>query len=120
MSYENVKPRSPWKASKKDRLINVAIFLATLVFSFVFVLVSPLSGKLGYFVTFFVTYAIANAALSFKRYSGKAAKDSAIQVLIVCGSLLAVLPIASIVFTVVSKGYKGIQPHIFIFYPYFM
>ena len=114
MSFENVKPRSPWKASKKDRLINAAIFLATLLFSFIFVLISPLSGKLGYFVTFFVTYALANAALSFKRYSVKAAKDSAIQVLIVCGSLLAVLPIASIVFTVVSKGYKGIQPHIFV------
>jgi phosphate transport system permease protein len=42
------------------------------------------------------------------------AKDSAIKVFIACGALLTIIPIVSILATIISKGYKGIRPSIFV------
>lgn len=108
-----VQPTRPWQASKKDRLRDVAIFLGSLIFAYLLILFTGLNGKLGYFAAFFITYSIASGALSYIRYGIMTAKDSAIKVVIACGALLTVMPIASILATIISKGYKGIQPHIF-------
>lgn len=108
-----VKPKSPWKASPKDRAKEAAIFLGTIGVTCLVVLFSPLAGKLGLFVTFFFLYALAEAVSSYIKFGAMTAKDSAIKVLMACGALLAVLPIVSILATVVVKGYKGIKWNIF-------
>jgi phosphate transport system permease protein len=109
-----VKPTAPWKASKRDRLRDALIFLATALFTFVVVEATPLKGKLAYFFLFIISYSIATAALSFFKYGATTAKDSAIKVVIAGGALLTVLPIASILATIIQKGYKGIKLNIFI------
>jgi phosphate transport system permease protein len=109
-----VTPKSPWKASKTDRLREAAIFLFAVVFSFVLVAFTGLSGKLGYFLTFFIVYATATGIRSYLKYGMATAKDSAIKVFIACGALLTIIPIASILATIISKGYKGIKPSIFV------
>jgi len=108
-----VKPMSPWKASPKDRAKETAIFLGTIAATCLVVLFSPLSGKLGLFVTFFFLYALAQATSSYRKFGAMTAKDSAIKVIMACGAVLAVLPIVSILGTVVVKGYKGIKWNIF-------
>jgi phosphate transport system permease protein len=77
------------------------------------VLFSPLAGKLGLFVTFFFLYALAEAISSYIKFGSMTAKDSAIKVLLACGAVLTVLPIISILATVILKGYKGIKWNIF-------
>ena len=91
-----VKPKSPWKASPKDRAKEAAIFLGTIAATSLVVLFSPLSGKLGLFVTFFFLYALAEATSSYIKFGTMTAKDSAIKVVMACGAVLAVLPIVSI------------------------
>lgn len=113
MSQTTVQPTRPWMASRRDRIRDISIFILSLGFAFGFVGFSPLSGKLGYFAAFFITYAIATSILSYSKFGFMSAKDNAIKVLIACGALLTVLPIASILITVVSKGYKGIRWSIF-------
>jgi len=108
-----VKPTAPWKASKRDRLRDALIFLATALFTFGVVEATPLKGKLAYFFLFIISYSIATAALSFFKYGATTAKDSAIKVVIAGGALLTVLPIASILATIIQKGYKGIKLNIF-------
>jgi phosphate transport system permease protein len=108
-----VKPTSPWKATPKDRLRDGLIFLATAVLTFGIVEATPLKGKLAYFVLFFILYAIATGVLSFVKYGRMTAKDSAIKVFIAAGALLTILPIFSILATIISKGYKGIKLNIF-------
>jgi phosphate transport system permease protein len=103
-----VKPTAPWKASKRDRLRDALIFLATALFTFGVVEATPLKGKLAYFFLFIISYSVATAALSFFKYGATTAKDSAIKVVIAGGALLTVLPIASILATIIQKGYKGI------------
>jgi phosphate transport system permease protein len=68
---------------------------------------------LAYFFLFIISYSIATAALSFFKYGATTAKDSAIKVVIAGGALLTVLPIASILATIIQKGYKGIKLNIF-------
>ena len=108
-----VKPTAPWKASKRDRLRDALIFLATALFTFGVVEATPLKGKLAYFLLFIISYSIATAALSFFKYGATTAKDSAIKVVIAGGALLTVIPIASILATIIQKGYKGIKLNIF-------
>jgi len=112
-TFNDIKPTSPWKASPKDRVKEAVIFLATIATTCLVVLFTPLAGKLGLFVTFFFLYALAEATFSFKKYGSMSAKDSAIKVVMACGAVLTVIPILSIVITVINKGYKGIQWHIF-------
>ena len=108
-----VKPMAPWKASQRDRLRDGLIFLATAVFTFAVVEVTELKGKLAYFLLFLISYSVATAALSFFKYGATTAKDSAVKVIIAGGALLTVLPIFSILATIIQKGYKGIKLNIF-------
>jgi phosphate transport system permease protein len=112
-NVSEVKPKSPWKSSPKDRTKEAGIFLGTIATTCLVVLYSPLSGKLGLFVTFFFLYAIAQATSSYIKFGAMTAKDSAVKVLMACGAVLAVLPIVSILGTVVVKGYAGIKWNIF-------
>jgi phosphate transport system permease protein len=52
-------------------------------------------------------------ANGFIRYGFAAAKDAALKTLVGLGALLTVMPIASILATVISKGYKGIKLNLF-------
>ena len=108
-----VKPVTPWKATKSDRLRDAIIFLATVAFTFSVVAVTPLKGKLAYFFVFLISYSLATGILSYVKYGYMTAKDSAIKVFVASGALLTIIPIASILFTVISKGYKGIKFNIF-------
>jgi phosphate transport system permease protein len=112
-SVSTVKPRSPWKASGKDRAKEAALFFGTIAATGLIVLFSPLSGKLGLFVTFFLLYAIVQASASYIKFGAMTAKDSAVKVLMACGAVLTIIPIVSILGTVVAKGYKGIKWNIF-------
>jgi phosphate transport system permease protein len=112
-TFNNIKPTSPWKASPKDRAKESAIFLGTIAATSLIVLFSPLAGKLGLFATFFILYIIAQATSSYLKFGAMSAKDSAIKVLMACGALLTIIPIVSILGTVVVKGYKGIKWNIF-------
>ena len=109
-----VKPKSPWKASRMDRLREAAVFIFAVAFSFALVAFTGLSGKLGYFVAFFFVYAAATGIRSYLKFGMAVAKDSAIKVFIACGALLTIIPIVSILATIISKGYKGIRPSIFV------
>lgn len=110
----SVKPTSPWKASKSDRVREAVLFIGSLLFTYLLVLFTGLSGKLGFFIAFFFTYALVTAVRSYFKFGMSSAKDSAIKVFIACGALLTLIPIASILYTILSKGYKGIKPNIFI------
>jgi phosphate transport system permease protein len=110
----DVKPTSPWKPSAKDKLRELITFVGSMLASFTLVAVTELKGKLAYFVCFVLIYAATSAIYSFRRYGKATAKDSAIKVFIACGALLTIIPIASILQTIISKGYKGLRPNLFL------
>ena len=109
----SVKPTKPWVASPRDRFRDGLIFIGALAASFAIVEATPLKGKLAYFFTFFIILTTANGVSGLLRYGLPAAKDAALKTLVGLGALLTVMPIASILATVISKGYKGIQLNLF-------
>jgi phosphate transport system permease protein len=108
-----VKPMKPWVATTSDRVRDGLIFLGSILASYLIVEATPMKGKLAYFFTFFLILTLANAANGFIRYGFAAAKDAALKTLVGLGALLTVMPIASILATVISKGYKGIKLNLF-------
>lgn len=107
------KPITPWKATPKDRLRDITILFGVMLFTHFAIVYTPLKGKLAYFFLFFISYAAANAILSYSKAGAMSAKDAVARVFIVCGAILTLIPIASILITIIQKGYKGIKPHIF-------
>jgi phosphate transport system permease protein len=110
----STKPTTPWKATPKDRVRDTAIFVAILGITHLLVSTTPLKGKLAYFVLFFFLYAAATALLSYFKSGAMSAKDAFAKVFISCGALLTLIPIFSILTTIIQKGYKGLKPNIFV------
>ena len=108
-----VQPTKPWKASKKDRLIDFSIFAGSLLASYLIVEVTPMKGKLALFAVFFLVYMLLTAALKGLQRGSAAAKDALVNSVVAIGAIVTVIPIASILFTVLQKGLPGIKLNIF-------
>lgn len=102
------KPSKPWTATPKQRLITVGIYLAAAIASFVIVEVTPMKGKLGYFIVFFFASIAIDFTASYVQRGVASAKDAIARGFVTVGITFAVLPIFSILFEVVKRGYKGL------------
>jgi phosphate transport system permease protein len=103
------KPSKPWVATPKQRLITAGVYLAAAFVSFALVAVTPLKGKLAYFVVFFFASLIIDFVLSYIQRGLASAKDAVARGFVSVGMTLAVLPIFSILFEVIKRGYKGLS-----------
>lgn len=108
-----VQPTKPWKASKKDRLIDSSIFAGSLLTSYLIVELTPMKGKLALFAMFFLVYMVLTASLKGIQRGNAAAKDALVNSLVAIGAIVTVIPIASILFTVIQKGLPGIKLSMF-------
>ena len=102
-------PQKPWAKRPSDRLREIALLLGAIIFSFVFVGATEMKGKLAYAIIFFVAYGVLTATYSFISRGAPAAKDAFVSTLVSLGAVLTVVPMASILFTVVQKGVPGLH-----------
>jgi phosphate transport system permease protein len=102
------KPGKPWTATPKERAIVVGIYLAAAVVSFVIVAVTPMKGKLAYFTLFFFASIIIDFSVNYVQRGMASAKDAIARGFVTVGITFAVLPIFSILFEVVKRGYQGL------------
>ena len=107
-------PMKPWKATKKERAKDVAIFALSLLCSYLVVAATAMKGKLALFVVFFVVYMALTASIKGFQLGSAAAKDALVNSLVAFGAIVTVIPIASILFTVVQKGLPGISLNLFV------
>lgn len=102
-------PTKPWAKRPKDRVFGATIFMAAVFFSYIFVGVTEMKGKLAYGFIFFLAYGLFTSTFSFIARGSQAAKDAFVSTLVSLGAVVAVFPIASIFFTVVQKGLPGLH-----------
>ena len=107
-------PIKPWKATKRDRIVDLYIFLLALLASYLVVAVTEMKGKLALFVVFFVAYMLFTSSIKGFQLGSAAAKDAVVNSLVAFGAIVTVIPIASILFTVVQKGLPGISLNLFV------
>ncbi len=107
-------PIKPWKATKKERLIDLSIFILALLTSYFIVAVTEMKGKLALFIVFFLAYMLFTSSIKGFQLGSAAAKDALVNSLVAFGAIVTVIPIASILFTVAQKGLPGISLNLFI------
>jgi phosphate transport system permease protein len=102
-------PTMPWKASKRERAIDTLVFLVALLTSYTVVALSPMKGKLAYFAVFFIAYALLTSIFKAQQRGSAAAKDALVNSLVAIGAIVTVIPVASILATVLKNGLPGIS-----------
>ncbi len=107
-------PIKPWKATKRERIIDLSIFALALLSSYLIVAVTEMKGKLALFVVFFLAYMLFTSSIKGFQLGSAAAKDAVVNSLVAFGAIVTVIPIASILFTVVQKGLPGISLNLFV------
>tara|TARA_B110000503_G_C7143076_1_gene411751 strand:- start:1492 stop:2535 length:1044 start_codon:yes stop_codon:yes gene_type:complete len=105
----NAVPSKPWAKSPKDRVREICILALAIGFSYLFVEQTLMKGKLAYAFVFFASYGFLVSGYSFMTRGVAAAKDSFVKTLVALGAVIAVIPIFSIIFTVLKNGLPGIH-----------
>jgi phosphate transport system permease protein len=109
-----IKPLKPWKASTGQVATNISIVLGSMALAPAIVLVTPFSGKLGTVFVFLVLSTLANGAYAIVNSGIKSISNTAAASYIYIATGLVLLPLASILFTVISKGLKGLRINTFL------
>jgi phosphate transport system permease protein len=103
------KPQTPWAVTIQQRLATGSLIALGLVLAGLAVEFTGLSGKLGFAAAFFFFSTALIFVQQLRLRDMPAAKDSLLSSFASLGIVLTLIPIVSIVSTVVLKGYKGIH-----------
>jgi phosphate transport system permease protein len=106
-------PTKPWAKKPLDHLRNASFFVAAIVASYLLVALTPMKGKLGYAFTFFAAYALITTSFSLIERGIPAAKDALIKSFVALGAVITVIPLLSILGTVLKNGLPGIHLGLF-------
>ncbi|MFM6940699.1 MAG: phosphate ABC transporter permease PstA [Candidatus Planktophila sp.] len=109
----DVKPIKPWKATSKERLTTLFIFLTSLAIAGFSVKVTGLAGKLGFAFSFLVSSTALQIIFSIRKFGRKALSDTIAKSLIYTGAILTFLPVGSILFITVKNGVSGLRWNLF-------
>ncbi len=106
------QPGKPWEVTVKQRTATGSLIALAFILAAATVKFSGLSGKLGFAVSFFFLATFLIFVQQLKLRDSQAAKDAVLGSFAMLGIVLTLIPIVSIVSTVVIKGYKGIHPNL--------
>jgi phosphate transport system permease protein len=104
-----IKPGTPWEPTAKERGQKALNLLIAVAISFVLLFSTGLNGKLGWVAAFFFSYVSVSFIAEYRRAGKPAAQDSLLTSISRFAIFLAIIPIVSILATVVSKGWRGLH-----------
>jgi len=111
--FSMTKPQKPWKLDNKQIAINGLAMLLVLALTPVVLKITPLSGKLGATVIFVFLGTITNVLISINRQGIKVLSTAISSSLIYLATALVLLPLFSVLFTVIMKGKSSIRLNTF-------
>mgnify|MGYP000058566742 FL=1 len=109
MKTVTIKPGTPWEPTAKERGQKTLNLLIAVAISFVLLYSTGLNGKLGWVAAFFFSYISVSFIAEYRRAGKPAAQDSLLTSISRFAIFLAIIPIASILATVISKGWRGLH-----------
>ena len=109
MSATTIKPGRPWEPTAKERGQKALNLLIAVGISLVLLFVTGLNGKLGWVAAFFFSYVSVSFIAEYRRAGKPAAQDSLLTSISRFAIFLAIIPIVSILATVISKGWRGLH-----------
>jgi phosphate transport system permease protein len=105
----NVSPVKPWRLGRKQLLVNFLVFFGSIAITPILLNVTPLSGKLGGAFIFVTVATLGNIFLSVLRQGPRMISEAVSSSLIYLATALVLLPLGSILFTVIQKGVGAIR-----------
>jgi len=109
----SVKPQRPWQPTFKSLIPDILGALFTAVSTMAIVGVSPLKGKLGFVIVLILMAITTTSVISWIRKDRKAALNSTSTVLVYVAAAFVIVPLASILFEIFTKGATGVSLNIF-------
>ncbi len=106
-------PGKPWRTTTQAKVKQAVVIASSILLDIAIVEFTAMKGKLAYFLLFFLIFAFIEGTVQFLQRGTAAAKDVIVKTLVLFGAVITILPIASIIFTVVSKGLPGIRLNTF-------
>lgn len=98
------KPSKPWRATPAQIVVSVALFLLAALAAWAALQVTALKGRLGFFGAFVLAQIIISMTYAWLRTGKEAAKNAFAQTLIAISAAAVVIPLTSLLWTVIDKG----------------
>lgn len=105
--------QKPWRPKLKNLIPEILGALFTAIATLVIVGITPLKGKLGFSVVLIFMAIITASVVSGVRRDRKAALNSSTTVLVYIASAFVIIPLASILFEIITRGIGGLSLSIF-------
>ena len=109
----DVKPIKPWTKTPRQRVPGLLVALGAVLFTVALLAITPLKGKLGFFIVFVPTITVCEYLLARIRSNQKVAQDVLISSVMWSAAFLVFLPIVSILMTTVFRGVHGLKFNLF-------
>jgi phosphate transport system permease protein len=109
IDYSSVKPQKPWRLDRKQILLNTAVFVLAIALTPILIDITPLNGKLGSAFIFVFLATAGNIVLALVRNGIKTISNSIAASLIYLATALVLLPLASVLFTVIMRGKDALR-----------
>jgi len=109
----DTKPQKPWQLGTREIALNVGVFVGALVLTPIILKITPLNGKLGAAFIIFVLATFGNIFLTAIRQGFKTISTSIAASLIYVATVLVLLPLGSVLFTVIMKGKDAVKLNTF-------
>jgi len=103
-----VTPIKPWRATKRDIATQIAVLLASVVAAYFLIANTGFEGRLPLVIFFGIFSITALAIISGLRRGKEAAKDAVLAGAAYVGLFALLLPVVSILWTVISRGTAAI------------
>jgi phosphate transport system permease protein len=110
---KEVRPQKPWLPSKRKRAETYALLLLAIFITVSIVSMTPMKGKLAYVGVFIILFPTMDYIYSFATKGKSAASDAVVRAFVTFAIAIALLPIISILWSVIVRGYKGLHWSLF-------
>lgn len=107
------RPSRPWAMTKREIATNLAFVIAAIALSPVIVAITPLKGKLGFILVFVILTTATSALLSARTHGKRAIPNAIAASVIYIATALVLIPLGSILFTVINKGRAALRINTF-------
>lgn len=102
-------PIKPWEPTRKDKSTSFLLFLLAILIATGLVKFTFFSGKSGFAISLFLAIQTVFVVHNYRKQGLPAAKDALLRGFTLIGITLTLIPIVSILSTVIVKGYKGLH-----------
>jgi phosphate transport system permease protein len=102
-------PIKPWEPTRKDKSTSFLLFLLAILIATGLVKFTFFSGKSGFAICLFLAIQTVFVVHNYRKQGLPAAKDALLRGFTLIGITLTLIPIVSILSTVIVKGYKGLH-----------